>query len=630
MMKRLICYLSLGFVLVVAPLPADESRDQPAPGNTTTTTGFEPGTVHKIRLRLTDKEFLAMQPISSRGGFLGFGSPPKPPPAEPGQPEREVHLNTFGMQLPWATGSVAVGDQTFDNVGIRYKGNGTIADAARSIKKSFKIDLEHFGGKHKWLGRKTLNLHSGVSDPTKCRETLGYQIYRAAGVAAPRTAFAEVWLDVSGKHDNEYLGLFTLVEQPDKQFLKDNFGSDKGLLMKPEGVRDFVDQGDDWKRYDKRYEPKREPREEEAARMIAFARLVSKADDEEFRRQIRDYLEIDVYLRFLAVTTFIANSDSFFSLGHNYYMYLHPDTGRLHFFAWDLDRAFANLPIFGSKGQQMNFSLTHPYSGSHRLTERLLAMPGVGEQYQKLFRELSTTVLAREKLLAEISRLTESTNELVERDAQAATARNDRSSGFGPFQMMAKPPDLATFVEKRTKSVAAQLSGTSSGFIPTGGFGAGGFKMGDQLAGPVLEMLDADKNDLLSRTEWLTLPEQVLAACTPDADNQVTETVLAAGINSMFPKPPEQSQERNAPGAFSLGAMMAGPIFKRADTDKDGHLTRAEIVAAAEKLYEEFDPRKTGQLDETQLGKLLTTLFPANNFGRPPRQPSQSEESETK
>src|SRR5207253_961573 len=132
-------------------------------------------------------------------------------------------------------------------------------------------------------------------------------------------------------------------------------------------------------------------------------------------------------------------------------------------------------------------------SGSHRLTERLLAIPEVGEQYQKLFRELATTVLARETLLAEISRLTESIKELVERDTEAATARNDRSAGFGPFQMMPKPPDLATFVEKRTKSVAAQLAGTSSGFVPTGGFGPGGFKMGDQLAGPVLEMLDADK-----------------------------------------------------------------------------------------------------------------------------------------
>ena len=35
---------------------------------------------------------------------------------------------------------------------------------------------------------KTLNLHSGVADPRRRRETLGYSAYRAAGVPAPRTS----------------------------------------------------------------------------------------------------------------------------------------------------------------------------------------------------------------------------------------------------------------------------------------------------------------------------------------------------------------------------------------------------------------------------------------------------------
>ena len=82
--------------------------------------------------------------------------------------------------------------------------------------------------------------------------------------------------------------------------------------------------------------------------MIAFARLVHKADDATFRKEIGSYLDVDDYLRFLAATAFVANADSFFVLGHNYYLYLHPKTGRLHFIPWDLDRAFANFPILGS------------------------------------------------------------------------------------------------------------------------------------------------------------------------------------------------------------------------------------------------------------------------------------------
>ena len=40
---------------------------------------------------------------------------------------------------------------------------------------------------------------------------------RAAGVPAPRTAYAEVTLTVPGKFDREYLGLYTVIEQVDKK-----------------------------------------------------------------------------------------------------------------------------------------------------------------------------------------------------------------------------------------------------------------------------------------------------------------------------------------------------------------------------------------------------------------------------
>ena len=40
-----------------------------------------------------------------------------------------------------------------------------------------------------------------LMDPTRGREALAYAVFRAAGVPAPRTAFAEVTLTVPGKYD---------------------------------------------------------------------------------------------------------------------------------------------------------------------------------------------------------------------------------------------------------------------------------------------------------------------------------------------------------------------------------------------------------------------------------------------
>jgi hypothetical protein len=59
---------------------------------------------------------------------------------------------------------------------------------------------------------------------------------------------------------------------------------------------------------------------------------------------------------------------------------------------------------------------------------------------------------------------------------------------------------------------------------------------------------------------------------------------------------------------------MAGPIVKRADSDHDGKLLLDELTSAADKLFDEFDPAKTELLDQGALVKLLTELFPMEQF----------------
>lgn len=573
---------------------------------------FVPGKLWQIHITLSAEEFAAIQPRGPRG-FPGFGPAPKEP-EKPADPNREVHRNNFGVDLPWGTGAVVVGDQTFEKVGIRFKGNGTIGDAGRTVKKSFKIDLDRAGGDGRFGGSRTINLHCGVTDPSKCREALGYEIYRAAGVPAPRTGLAEVRITVPGKYDKELLGVYTVVEEVDKPFLRDHFGTDKGLLMKPEGLREFEDRGDGWDRYKKQFAPKREATADEAKRLVAFARLVHKADDATFKKEIESHLNVDGYLRFLAATSFVANTDSYFVLGHNFYLYLDPKTNKLHFLPWDLDRAFANFPILGSNSQQMNLSLAHPYAGPHRLTERLLAVPEVGERYQKLLKELAGTAFAKERLLKQLAAAEAAVKEPLERDAKAAAERKEVAGGM--FGMFGKPPAMKTFVERRTASVAAQVSGTSKGYIPTGGFG-GPPKFGPMLAGPMMEAMDKDGNEWLSRDEWVGAAQRLWDACERDKDGKADLKALTAGLNKSLPPQPEGTP----PGAFTLGGFMAGAILDRADADKDKKLTAEELLAAAKAAFAEFDKTKAGKLDEDGFAELLTAVFPAPKGGPPPGPP---------
>ena len=122
-----------------------------------------------------------MQPPTPGGFGFGFPPPAQNAPKQKNADGREVHRNAFGVDLPWAVGTIEVDGERLENIAIRYKGNGTIMDAARTIKKSIKFDLDRRDPTKRFRGLKTLNLHSGVADPSKARETLGYSAYRAAG-----------------------------------------------------------------------------------------------------------------------------------------------------------------------------------------------------------------------------------------------------------------------------------------------------------------------------------------------------------------------------------------------------------------------------------------------------------------
>lgn len=593
---------SLVMALAAGSLSADDLGQASKPASTP----FVPTRIWAVHITVPAREWEAMQP-ANRGIFSLFS--PATPKAADGS-ARKVKHNNFGADLAWAKGDVVIDAATFSGVGVRYKGNGTIGDATNTIKKSIKIDLGQFGGTARFRGAKTINLHCEVTDPSKCREALGYEIYRSARVPAPRTALAEVHLTVPGKYDRERLGLYTVVEQIDKTFLRDRFGTDEGLLMKPEGLREFADLGDDWEKYKKTYVPNRDATPAEAKRMIAFARLVAKGDDAAFGKDIGSYLDIDGYLRFLAVTSFIVNPDNFLNLGHNAYLYLHPKTGRLHVIPWDLDRAFANFLLFGTTRQQLDLSMTHPYPGTHKLTERVLALPGVSERYKALLAELAATSFAKDRLTAAVDRLATATHEMIASDVKAAEARKERGSGGLATPTIVPPPDLKLFVERRTASLAAQLAGTP-GHVPSTNI-----KLGELIAEPMLALLDADKNGRLSKAEWLAAAQAVFEECKKDDAGRTDEQGLAAALDRRFGPPADAK-------GFRPGQVVAPPIMKLADTDGDKKLSSEELRAAMEKLFDQFDRGKSGHLEEQAFGELLNTLFP--NLGGPPAPPKKDD-----
>jgi spore coat protein H len=581
-------FLAAGVALVAAEPPAAKET----PGKDV----FGLTKVWKFNVELSAKEHTAMQPAGGMRGPGGFGPggprgpggpggpggerPAEKPADKPGEPAREVHKGSgFGIEFPWAHGAFTAEGKTFKDVGVRYKGNASYMASAMALKRNLKIDFDRYDEDNRFHGLKTLNLNAGAMDPTKGHEVLSYAVFRDAGVPAPRTAFAEVTLTVPGKHDKEFLGLYTVVEQVDKTFLKDRFKNNKGLLMKPERLRGLEYLGDDWAKYKDRYGPKHEPTEKEAQRVIAFAKLVNRGSDEQFKKEIDSYLDVDEFLRFVAVNALLVNLDSFLTLGHNYYIYLNPETNKFVFIPWDLDLSLGGFPMMGSPEQQLDLSLMHPHAGENKLIDRLLAIKEVNEKYRKLLKELATTVFTKERLLKDIAAIETTTKEIMEREKKAVDARKEGGfgRGFGP-PMMGRSPDLRTFVEKRTELVMAQLDGKSKGFVPGGmGFGPGGpggfggFPQPGQILPPPLQDMLQLTSDQKKQLE--TLQKEVDAKLekllTDDQKKQLKAMREGPGRGGFGPPPggPGGFGPPGGPGGF--GPPRERPEEPRKDDKKE-------------------------------------------------------------
>ena len=196
--------------------------------------------IHRFHLEMTEAEWGAMKALDPNKGLA---------PAERlkkiNGEQRELHRSRF----PWAEGSLTINGQHLNGIGARYKGNASFNLMRGSLKRNMKIKLDWTNKDQNYNSVETLNLNAGGLDPSKLRDAFSYWLFREAGVPAPRTTFADMTLTIPGRYEKEHLGVYTIVEQVNKSFLKDRFGSKKGLLMKPEGIASVEYHGDDWRFY---------------------------------------------------------------------------------------------------------------------------------------------------------------------------------------------------------------------------------------------------------------------------------------------------------------------------------------------------------------------------------------------
>jgi len=416
---------------------------------------FDPTKLHEIHIEVSAQAWKAMEPrIYSIFSALFDPQPTTRPTTGPTSKPRYIEgqrlqPNLSSLQYAFVKAQVTFDGEQLHDVGLRMKGNSSYSSAEKTLHVPFKIDFNRFVPGQHFHGLNTLNLHNNAFDHSQMREHLAYQIFREAGLPASRTAYAKVLLTIPGKYDQKEIGLYSIVEEVDKEFLKSRFPSNKGLLMKPEtisfGLRDL---GDDWKDYIPQYQPRWQATPRQSRRVIELVQLFENADDQTFKDRIESYLNVDQFLRHLAVHTITSNLDSILCVGHNYFLYLNPTDDKFYFIPWDLNLAFAGWVWLGSPDDLINLSIQHPHVADNKLIERLLAIDSYNQIYHRHIADLLATVCSPNKLEKQIDQI----SSLIKVDEKKPTTEPTRDYNI-------KVPPLRDFPRRRAAAIEAQLHG---------------------------------------------------------------------------------------------------------------------------------------------------------------------------
>jgi hypothetical protein len=255
----------------------------------------------------------------------------------------------------YVIGSFACSGERVESVGIRYKGNSSYKMGGP--KKSYKIDFNLFIPGRKWRGIKKLNFNNNWKDPSCMREKVSYDLFRSLGVPGSRTGYANVYMN------NTLMGLFTIVQQVDSDFLDEHFGcSDGNLFKKVVRLGDDMDYlGENKENYKAFYELKTNELKDDYSGLIHFLDVLNNTPDLDFGPELEKVFNVDSFIDWLVVNTAVVSLDAYSGSGNNYYLYENPDTGRFEFIPWDLNMAFGNFTWGWTSDEILFLDIYAPY-----------------------------------------------------------------------------------------------------------------------------------------------------------------------------------------------------------------------------------------------------------------------------
>jgi spore coat protein CotH len=244
----------------------------------------------------------------------------------------------YDCTFVWRSGQYEVASEYIQ---VRSRGLGSRSPD----KPGLRLDFDPFSDRpQRFLGLKSCVLDNLVQDPSMLRERLSMQLFERLGLPISREANARLYVN------DQYLGLYTIVESVDKDFLKRNFGENDGYLYEYQWVYPyyFTWLGDDLSRYQELFDPKTHEKDSKTALygpIEAMIRAINQSGQENLENSMAGYLDLRTFVTLAAVESFLAEADGILGYAgmNNFYLYRFEGKDLFQFIPWDMDNSIRSI-----------------------------------------------------------------------------------------------------------------------------------------------------------------------------------------------------------------------------------------------------------------------------------------------
>jgi spore coat protein CotH len=228
-------------------------------------------------------------------------------------------------QNEYVHASLTHAGETVADIGLRLKGEGSFRKLDE--KSAFKLKFDEYVPDRTFFGLKRLTLNNMVEDPSFLAERLAFELFRRAGLPAPRCNSALVYVN------DEFYGVYANVEALDKTFLKRFFADNDGNLYE-EGQVDFIPGAET------SFDLETNEAANDRSDLVALIAALDSSTPATLLQDLDASLDTAKFLKFTAAEAAVNQWDMYaytVFYPNNFRIYSDPVSGKFVFLPWGMD-----------------------------------------------------------------------------------------------------------------------------------------------------------------------------------------------------------------------------------------------------------------------------------------------------